>query len=717
MLLTDINNIFIWWFMVLILGVTSYPLTSLVFKSFFDRGYIFSKIISIAIISFLIFVFGAIKLLNFTSFNIILILLLFVVINYFLLSKKKELTSSLRNNWKIYLFEELMFLSVFCFWSYIKIFKPEINGLEKFMDFGIINSILRTDYFPAKDIWLTPLAINYYYFGHLTTAVLTKLSGISSSITFNLMQALVFALCFTASFSIGANLYYFFKKKSCECIKIITSGILTALLVTVSGNLHILYSFFKPYSNENPIPLWELAFSPSTFPNAYWYPNATRFIYNTIHEFPMYSWVVSDLHGHVLDIPFVLLTIAFLITIFVSKKISFIKIIFLSFLTSILYMTNAWDGVIYIGLSIILISYLILSANKTKEEYKSKFLKMVFYLLSLLFGFFIFSLPLNLFFKPFTTGVGILCAPEFLIRKGQIGFLLFEGDHCQKSPLWQLTILYGFFYLWITLFIAKLVKNLRSKTSSLLEIDKLIFIFIAFSTALILIPEFIYVKDIYPAHYRANTMFKLTYQAFILLSICSAYIIIKLLSFFKKPQNKFSKATKLIIFPLFLLLISLMLLYSNLSVNSYYQELKTKQDLNGTKYLQIDYPNDYKAILWLNKNINKQPVILEAQGDSYTDYARVSSNTGLPTVIGWTVHEWLWRGSYDILALRIKDVSLLYESDDLMLTKSLIEKYNIFLVFIGSLEREKYKNLNEDKFNNLGKIIYQNSSTKIYRLY
>ena len=92
--------------------------------------------------------------------------------------------------------------------------------------------------------------------------------------------------------------------------RIFLGGILTALLLTFAGNLHTIYAFFKPYVNENPVPFWQLPFSPETFPNSYWYPNATRFIHNTIHEFPLYSFVVSDLHGHVLDIPFVLLTIA-----------------------------------------------------------------------------------------------------------------------------------------------------------------------------------------------------------------------------------------------------------------------------------------------------------------------------------------------------------------------------------------------------------------------
>src|SRR5207244_756997 len=148
--------------------------------------------------------------------------------------------------------------------------------------------------------------------------------------------------------------------------KRIISGILTALLVTFAGNLHILYGFFKAYGAEKPQPFWELPFMPLTFPNSYWYPNATRYIHNTIHEFPIYSWVVADLHGHVLDIPFVLLTIALLLSLFMKseirnpksetnhndKNIKYKKfsnfdirasnLVLIGFLLAVMYMTNAW---------------------------------------------------------------------------------------------------------------------------------------------------------------------------------------------------------------------------------------------------------------------------------------------------------------------------------------------------------------------------------------
>ena len=130
-------------------------------------------------------------------------------------------------------------------------------------------------------------------------------------------------------------------------------------------------------------------------------------------------------------------------------------------------------------------------------------------------------------------------------------------------------------------------------------------------------------------------------------------------------------------------------------------------ELDGSKWLNLSYSEDKQIIDYLNKNISGQPVVLEAQGDSYTDYQRISAYTGLPTIAGWWVHEWLWRGSSDIVGDIIPDIVNIYESDNIQLTKKLIKKYDVKYVVVSGLEKEKYPNLNKDKFNKIGKIIFK----------
>ena len=208
MYFSDIVFIFQWWVMFFAIGVIFLPLTTAIFSNFFDRGYIFSKIIGVIFISYFVFVLGILKILPFEKLNIFLVITIFLLINLFFVKVKVRpwLRLNFKTDWKIFLFEEILFLSTLIFWSYIRAHQPDIHGLEKFMDFGFINSISRSDYFPPKDMWFTPFSINYYYFGHLVTAVLTKLSNIPSSITYNLMLSTIFAFTFTGAFSIGANL-------------------------------------------------------------------------------------------------------------------------------------------------------------------------------------------------------------------------------------------------------------------------------------------------------------------------------------------------------------------------------------------------------------------------------------------------------------------------------------------------------------------------------
>jgi YYY domain-containing protein len=770
---SDTLTLLQWWIFLFLIGISFLPITSRLFSGFLDRGYAFSKILGVVFISYFVFLLGIFHVAPFARLTIIGVILFLLTVQLY--RYRLSLLSVITKQKAYFFLEEIFFLAGLFLWTYIRGFAPEIHGLEKYMDFGFINSILRSEYFPPKDMWLTPQSINYYYFGHLVTAVLTKLSGIPSSVSYNFMLGTLVGMTLSASFSIGLTLLRNtgdFAKRA--YIKIVAAGILTALLVTFSGNLHTIYTLYRPYENEKPVPFWELEFtgvnpcygkdtytritkgqkesvpcSPedkqkfSLFPNSYWYPNATRYIHNTIHEFPIYSWVVADLHGHVFDIPFVLLTIGFGLSLLLQnlkpketehhspqrKTFAFhrvltslqnivainpLSLVFAGFLLGIMYMTNAWDGIIYFLFFALLL--LVVFWSREKKSVLS-FLKQTFpsYFLSVAVIFFTFiaiSLPFSFFFKPFASGIGILCAPDFLVRLKEVGPFLFEADHCQRSPWWQLLILYGFFYFFVLSFVVFLFKIKKVLLSDIFAL-----VLIILGTMLILIPEFIYLKDIYPDHYRANTMFKLVFQSFILLSIATGYIIVRILSYYKFQISNFKFQiifTVWIIVTLFFL--SIVFIYPFQATNSYYGNLMTYKGIDGVKYLRDTYPSDYEAIQWINSHIKGQPVILEAQGDSYTDYARVSSNTGLPTILGWTVHEWLWRGSYDVPAPRIAEVQTLYETQDLSKAKELLKKYNVAYVFVGSLEKEKYPNLFEKKFSELGDIVFQKDTTKIYQI-
>lgn len=211
-------------------------------------------------------------------------------------------------------------------------------------------------------------------------------------------------------------------------------------------------------------------------------------------------------------------------------------------------------------------------------------------------------------------------------------------------------------------------------------------------------------------HFRSNTMFKLGYQAFIIMSIISGYSIIKILT------SRSGKTARKVFLIMIIPLIALVSIYPYFSVKSYFNSLKTYQGIYGLNWLKEKYPGDYAAVNWLNQNVRGQSVILEATGDSYTDYERISTFTGMPTVAGWIVHEWLWRGSYEIIAQRAAEVKTIFEATDINQAKVLIDKYNIKYIIVGKLEREKYQNLNISLISALGKPVFTQDDTVIYRI-
>ncbi len=90
--------------------------------------------------------------------------------------------------------------------------------------------------------------------------------------------------------------------------------------------------------------------------------------------------------------------------------------------------------------------------------------------------------------------------------------------------------------------------------------------------------------------------------------------------------------------------------------------------------------------------------------------------TGLPTVAGWYVHQWLWRNDLAELNQRVEDVRTIYTSTDLEQVRELIEKYQIEYIFVGSQERAQYPEINEAALLQLGTIVYQGERGEAYIL-
>lgn len=715
-----------------LIGIAIFPLGLVLFPRFLDKGWALSKILGIVIASYIVWLCSSLHILPFTRINALLILALLAVATW-TWGYRHIRTLDMRAVIFIVI-EEILFIVSFAIWNYLRGFAPDINGLEKYMDYGFMLSTLRAEYFPPLDHFLATETINYYYYGHYIAAFLTTLSNVAPQLVYNLQMSHLFALTIVLPFSIGSTLFSILVPTQKIPWRSGIAGLLAGLFVGVFGNLH---AAFKYFFSDAP----------------YWYPDATRYIENTIHEFPVYSFIVNDLHGHVSSIPVVFLVIAILFTYMLNqftrretipttlphsqteirdllRSLDLPLLLLLSGCIGMLYTINAWDLPIYLLLSgiVLLASNTVLLSQNQKERFtlfspsiiiRTAIQSVILFVTSLAI-----FIPFWMHFHPISQGIGIVPFGE-------------------QSPIGQIAILWG---IQVPIVVGYVLYILQDDLSSLLAKTKNsattllsrwntpeyyphIFLMgmVALSLLLIVLPEFVFIRDIYPTHYRANTMFKFYYQAWNMLGLTAGVGVVYVWYHANRTQKWLWNIYTLIT----VTLIIGAALYPFRAIKQGFGDLNNRRSINGIEYIQLYHNDDYEAIQWLNSNIDGYKTIVEAVGDSYTRYARVSSNTGLPTVLGWPVHEWLWRGSYsesllptthveqttnttDTVATRTAEVQELYETENQERAQELLSKYNVDYVYIGSLEREKYTDLSDEKFYSLGRKVYDNNNVQIY---
>src|SRR5215216_3095240 len=137
-----------------------------------------------------------------------------------------------------------------------------------------------------------------------------------------------------------------------------------------------------------------------------------------------------------------------------------------------------------------------------------------------------------------------------------------------------------------------------------------------------------------------------------------------------------------------------------------------QRTLDGAAYLSRMMPDDYQAIQFMKQF--DEGVVAEAVGGQYSEYARISTFSGMPTVLGWPGHEGQWRDN-SLQGSRMQDISDLYTTSDWVTAQDIIKRYNIRYVYIGNLERTAYP-VSEEKFGLFLKMIYQQGTVTIYEV-
>ncbi len=284
----------------------------------------------------------------------------------------------------------------------------------------------------------------------------------------------------------------------------------------------------------------------------------------------------------------------------------------------------------------------------------------------------------------------------------------------------------------------------------------------ALAFALVAVCEIVFLKDVFAGKplspptslfgfydgtaQRMNTVFKFYFQAWALLSIASSVGVFFILEAFREARPTTSTMLWLRRFVLsFWSLFSLVLVaasmvypltapfarFAHIDASSRRPYVKNAYTLDGLSYLAncrppdcvYDASGDYQAIRWLNENVQGAPVIVEAVGDDYSGYGRISTFTGLPTLIGWIGHEYQWRvnwlndpthlNDYD---RRAADVEQIYTNRDSSVVLSLLMRYHAQYLYVGPLEINKYPKADLHRYSAFMGVVYNANGVTIYQV-
>lgn len=354
-----------WWLAVQIAGLAALPLTWRLFASLPGRGYPFAKVLGLLLVSYVLWLGATFRLLPNDAGGILFALATICGTSCWLgregmrpdSTGQRPLFNWIQENRSLVVATELLFLLVFAGWSVFRAYNPEISGTEKPMEFAFINGILGSRFFPPQDPWLSGYGISYYYFGYVMLAALTRITGVLPEIGFNLGVAMWYALVMTAAFGIVYTLVALSYSKiapelrsidgTAQTLRIssvieklhtraaITWGLLGALLLGVIGNLEgvidsayhlglLPISFFRWLNIKG---LMDGAPTGEATGGYWWWWRASRVIHDVdlagnsvevIDEFPFFSFLLGDLHPHVLALPFALLAVLLCLNLLVG---------------------------------------------------------------------------------------------------------------------------------------------------------------------------------------------------------------------------------------------------------------------------------------------------------------------------------------------------------------------------------------------------------------
>ena len=693
-----------------VLGLAATPLAAVAFARLPGRGVAFAKPLGLLLATWLVWMAGSLGLLRPGLGAWIGAVALVVAAGALALWRWRPPLREPETR-RLLLWSEALALVAFAGMALLVAYSPDVWQTEKPMDMAFVNAAGNADSFPPQDPWMAGEDLNYYYLGHLMAAGLVKLSAVAPDVGYNLAVAAFFAFSVVAAFGLSYAL-----------VARLGGALWGVALCVLAGTIG---SGLELVNEGGPLVSYD------------WF-GASRVIEGTINEFPAFSFTLADLHGHVMAIPFSLLALAFGLQLATAgaapppRGPAALELGVAAIAIGTLYAINAWSFPVVAGL--VLLGGLVRVGQVATMRERVRTLSWVITVLLLAV---IAVLPFLLSYDAAANGLGRVTE--------RASFSRWASDH---------GALYGLFaYLVATAYAVRLARSRHPwrtagwtaaaalfvgsllATADLVAVgglvvlvgtaghaallarapavERFVWVLIGGGLLCLLIPEVVYVRDSFDGSdlYRMNTVFKLGFQAWLLLAIAGSAVIVWSWSWLGRRARLAPFAWGL---PL-LAGLALVAVYPVAGTYARKDGFSEPPHLGGLRWLEKVAPGDPPAIAWLRDHAPRGAVVLESVGDDYSAFGhgRISTFSGRPTVMGWTGHELQW--GHDPGSRRA-DVDLLYTTPDLAVARSLIERYDVRYVVVGPIERADHGDAGLAKWDQLGRRVFDREGTTVWQL-
>jgi YYY domain-containing protein len=795
----QVVGLLLWYVFVFAAGLVTFPILRSALPGLGDKGYPVARILGLVLLAGICWLAGSLGV-PVTRLTVAIVFTLLagagIVMGW---AQRRDLVAEWNSNRRYYLLIEILFLAFFLFDLMIRLGNPDLwhpaKGGERPMDFSYFNAIIKSSSFPPYDPWFAGGYINYYYYGFVLMAMPVKLLGIVPSIAYNFILPTLFAMVALGAFGIGWNLLDATTEAREDGRRgplldgRFIAGLLAAALMVALGNLGTLRMIYRGLQQmgssggiidpanivqrliwmaQGLVHLFHGQMLPYVRGDWYWDPS--RVIPpgagNEITEFPLFTFLYSDLHAHMLAMPLALLALTWALGVMRSRRIRLLTLLVGGAAIGALYPTNLSDIYTYLPIGFAALVYSLWRSDMARSwhidlpEWARKVILVAgSAALLTLFAYGLYQ-PYRAAYSQGYSALEAWTGPmtpiwSYLTHWGVFLFIVVfwlgwetrgwlastPASSLRKLLPYQVLIeagiavfLVSLLYLayrgveigWIAVPVAAWAAVLLLRPGMP---DAKRFVLFLTGTAMVIniVVEILVVRgDIG----RMNTVFKFYLQGWALLSVSAAAAMAWLLPALREWHPAWSNlfqagaGTLLAGAALFTLSAGIDKV-SDRMTDGVGLTLDSMAYMEHAQYADygalMDLAEDYHAIRWMQDNVQGSPVIVEANCPEYRWCTRFTIYTGLPGVVGWNWHQRQQRTlTPQVVEQRVTEVGLLYSTTDVQEAVDFLQRYNVHYIIVGQLERAEYPGEGLEKFADLdGKLwdaVYHEGETTIYKV-